>query len=324
MKGKRTTRRKLALRFSLRSLLVVVTLLAIWIGIQTTKAKRTRIALDRIAALGGNVRFAHQYDASGTFDGSAKPNGPRWLRNLLGGEYFDRVVYINLADSEVTDDDLSAIATLGDVKTFWLARTSITDQGAKHLAKMKNLESLFLAGTAIGDEGLRHLRSLSKITGITLNDTRITDQGLAQLSCHQGLVSLNVSGNQISGEGLVNVHDLPKLEYMDLKRTQVTNSSLMILGERTTPWWLDVRDTAVTDEGIAHLIHVTSLTRIEFNVGQARPDTIDLLRRELSNCTVVIHRAAPQIMLEGFGPPRPVRSAVDTMPATATMNSDDE
>ena len=291
MNGKPTNRRNLALRFSLRGFLVAAALLAIWIGIQSTKAKQTRVALERIAALNGRVRFAHQYDASGSFDESAKPFGAPWLRRLIGSEYFDRVVYISLGDREVTDDDLSEIAALGDVKTFWLPRTSISDQGSKHLAKMKNLEQLYLAGTAIGDEGVKNLSALSKIKGITLNDTRITDEGLARLSAFKGLICLNVSGNQISGEGLVNTHVLPNLKYMNLKQTPLTNSSLKILGEQTTAYWLDVKWTAVTDEGIAHLINVPSLKKIEFNAEQATPETVALLRRERPDCTLVIHHA---------------------------------
>ena len=272
-------RRRLAARFSLRSFFVVVTLLAVWMGIQTTHARRTRAALGRIAVLGGSVHFAHQYDASGAFNKNAAPAGPQWLRDLVGGEYFDRVVYIQVQSPQLTDEDLITIAALGDVKIFWLEGTSVSDQGMQHVAKMKKLERLFLAGTAIGDEGLRHLRSLRRLTGINLDNTRITDSGLADLAYHRGLISLNVSGTQITGAGLAHVHDLPKLEYMDLKRTRITNDGLKILGERTTPWWLDVRLTAVTDDGIADLVQVPALRNSKSTRG--RPGS-----RRLRNCGV--------------------------------------
>jgi len=289
MISRQTQHTRLVPRFGLKTFLVVVTLLAVWFGIQTTKAKRQRAAMDRIAALGGSVRFAYQHDASGEFDGNAKPNGAKWLRTVLGDEYFDRVVYIYLAYSDVTDDDLSVIAALGDVKTFWLDGTSISDEGARHLAKQKNIERLFLSGTKIGDDGLKYLRSLTQLKGVTLDDTRITDKGLANLSRHRELVSLNVSGTQITGEGLQEIHDLPKLEYIDLKRTRISNSCLTVLGPMTTAWWLDVCDTDVSDEGIAHLIQVASLRKIEIDEVQVSPETLDQLRRELPNGRVVVH-----------------------------------
>ena len=78
---------------------------------------------------------------------------------------------------------------------------------------------------------------------------------------------------------------------MNLKRTQVSNSCLTVLGPSTTAWWLDVRDTDVSNDGIAHLIQVAALTKIEIDRAQANPETLDQIRRERPNCTIVIHDA---------------------------------
>jgi hypothetical protein len=73
-------RKRRWLQFSLRTLLVAVTLLAVWLGLWTDRARRQRVAVQRVRELGGDIRYDYENQKGG------QPPGPEWLRRLLGDE----------------------------------------------------------------------------------------------------------------------------------------------------------------------------------------------------------------------------------------------
>jgi hypothetical protein len=274
-------------RFSIRTLLVAIAGLSIWLGIQTHRAREQRAALERIRRLGGAVRFDYQHDESGDFHDDANPPGPAWLRRTIGGEYFDEVVYVYLSFSKVTDDDLRLFRSLPEVETLWLSNTGVSDVGMAHLAGLQKLKHLFLQDTKVGDDGLAHLKGLHQLTGLSLGNTRIADAGLKHLGEMNALISLNLPDTQVTGEGIRYVCNLPKLEYISLMRTAVTDESIRAFDHATTPWWIDLRYTAVTDQGVRHLLSVPSIRKIEITAAQANPDTI---QSASPKCQLVVHR----------------------------------
>ena len=53
------------LRFSLRTVLVVMTAIALWIGYQANRANQQRKAVEGILAMGGRITYWHEVDANG-------------------------------------------------------------------------------------------------------------------------------------------------------------------------------------------------------------------------------------------------------------------
>src|SRR5262245_15433970 len=97
-------------RFSLRTLLVLVSIASAgfgWLGVKVRQAQQQREAVKAIQNLGAlEVRYDYQMTPDGKFDNVTLPPGPVWLRKLLGDDAFANVVLVILADSEVTDADL--------------------------------------------------------------------------------------------------------------------------------------------------------------------------------------------------------------------------
>ena len=54
------------LRFRLRTLMLLVTLLSIWLGLVTARARRQQAAVDAIRKLGGTVYYDYQLKKAGT------------------------------------------------------------------------------------------------------------------------------------------------------------------------------------------------------------------------------------------------------------------
>jgi hypothetical protein len=80
-------------RYSLRTMLVLVTLVAIVLGRWTFQARHQQRVVDQILALNGEVYYDYQYP-NGRFVPDAPPPVPRWLYDAVGAHYFVRVTNV--------------------------------------------------------------------------------------------------------------------------------------------------------------------------------------------------------------------------------------
>lgn len=93
----------------------------------------------------------------------------------------DRVVELNLRDTDVTGSDLAPLAELGGLRRLHLERTAVGDGALEHLRELRDLEYLNLYGTEVGDLGLEHLRGLTGLRRLFVWQTRVTPEGVARL-----------------------------------------------------------------------------------------------------------------------------------------------
>jgi hypothetical protein len=78
-------------QYSLRSFLVLLTLVAVWLGIIAHRAHEQREAVKAIEAVGVVVIYDWQIELLSSTKPSAPqpaPHGPAWLRRLIGDDYF--------------------------------------------------------------------------------------------------------------------------------------------------------------------------------------------------------------------------------------------
>ena len=94
MNDARPKRRRRWVQFSLRTLLVFVTLCAVassWFVVKMKQVKKRREAVKAIMEAGGSVRY--EYSVNAQLSGSTpKPPGPAWIRKLLGDDFFATVL----------------------------------------------------------------------------------------------------------------------------------------------------------------------------------------------------------------------------------------
>jgi hypothetical protein len=158
------------------SMLLAVSALIALSGCTRTPEER---ALATIARLGGEVEFADP-------DNSQSPAA------------------VDLSRTQVTDDDLAALAGLR-VQSLNLSRTKITAVGIAHvsmlpeldkltlnltelrgpelaeLAVAKSLRNLYLIGTPLTDDDTKVLGNLDQLTTLVLWRTRLTPAGIKRL-----------------------------------------------------------------------------------------------------------------------------------------------
>lgn len=200
-------------QFSLKALLVATSAIGIWLGLQVNRAIRQREAVGRIEKLTDEEMAIcyYRYEWDQDRDCPKKPGtqvepGPAWLRNLLGIDFLDPIVAVDIQGCDLTDSDLvwlldrlpsvcylelrwtpignaslSKLAALPNLKTLRVAHTKIDDLGLREIGKIKSLRTLDLCGNNVTDDGLLSLSGLTELRTLYVDSTGITDDGISDL-----------------------------------------------------------------------------------------------------------------------------------------------
>jgi hypothetical protein len=258
-------------RFSLKRLLIAVTLISFLLSLQVGRLRRAQ-ARHSITALGGTMGLGGgnsglSYAVEDEHEDSNKPFRPQWLRRslayVLDNASFDRVVSVCFRGSEINDADLVHLEPLPNIEVMNLAYTRVTDAGLVHLEGLTNLQRLSLHHTHI--TGLEHLKGLTKLSDLSLDNTQVTDSGLQHLTVLTSLKTLYLNNTQITDAGLVHLKGLTNLQSLNLHHTHKTSTGLEHLKGLTNLNRLTLDNTQVTDSGLQHLTVLTSLKTLYLN-----------------------------------------------------------
>jgi hypothetical protein len=163
-------------RFSLRLLLIVVTVLAVplgWIGWELRQVRREQATITWIVETGGGVNYQSNF----------KPDDRSWWEESTDKWFGERVCWVSLDNTQVSD--LSPLAELKNLKTLSLDQTQVSDLSP--LAELKKLEVLYLSHTQVSD--LSPLAELKNLEWLYLHNTKVSDEQVQELrqalpNCH--------------------------------------------------------------------------------------------------------------------------------------------
>jgi len=213
-------------QFTIRTLLVLTVAVALpfsWLGVEMKRAKEQRDLVDGIRKVRGSVTYDWE------FGKPLKAQQPelRWLRTMLGEDFFGEVVAVSYNDPEVTDVDLPRLKGLTQLQSVFLYSTEVTDAGLKNLKELTQLQRLvFFDGTQITDAALENLRGLTQLQVLHLDAPKVTDAGLEHL---RGLTQLQVlwlRGWKVTDAGLENLRGLTQLKALWFSGTKVTDAGV--------------------------------------------------------------------------------------------------
>jgi hypothetical protein len=181
-------------RFTLRVLLVFVTLVGVGLGYWTHRARDQRRIVERIEQGGGMVCYER--------DGPDAPD-PRnfaveWLAKVLNRDYLERVVSatiddrkvlrdarhltglesLQIDDAELTDDDLTVLVHYSELRVLRIcpadpfaevnAGSQISDISLRRIARLPKLEVADLYGAGFWREGIQSLNSSLTLRKLTV------------------------------------------------------------------------------------------------------------------------------------------------------------
>jgi hypothetical protein len=199
-------------QFSIRSMLALVAAIAVpcsWLASEMREPKQEREAAKAIEKAGGRASWGQRWSTGQPLG----PNGevpraePKWLRKLLGDDFFSGVFQVSFENIKVTDADLV------------------------HLEALRYLDELSLNNTEVTDVGLKHIKGLRHLMMLRLDKTRVTDAGLEDIKGLRELRALGLGGTQITDVGLEHLKGLKLMRWLDLRGTKVTHKTIEKLRE---------------------------------------------------------------------------------------------
>jgi hypothetical protein len=156
-------------------LMLVVALVAGWLGWICYRARVQREAWMAIRAAGGAVWFDWQLK-----DGHPTEGEPGWLPRHLGSGFFEEVAAVWVFE-EANDSLLFQIGRLRYLQWLNINSNQVTDAGLAAVAGLTNLQALDLSNTRITDAGLASLARLKRCQAINVQGTKVTPAGIAAM-----------------------------------------------------------------------------------------------------------------------------------------------
>jgi len=254
------------MRYGLRTLLIVVAAVGVWLGVRVNAARRQQAAVATIQRLGGTVYYAHQIREDSLGRLVAEPDKPlplpKWLRPVAERIFPPAVASVSLRETQATDRDLEILKFFPHLRRLDLAKTAVTDDGLAIVGRLRELESLSVVGLEIDDRGIEHLKSL-RLTHLSLWKTRVTDAGVRHL------------------------RHMTMLRMLTLDETQITDAAMEDVGELVNlEEWLGLTDNRLTDAAVPHLSKLTKLRSLNLLRTNVSPEGLRQLRIALPGTQV--------------------------------------
>lgn len=269
-------------RFSLRGMLVGITLFALWIGTvgddfrQWSRKNRAHWA---IIHSGGHLKEEREWNQTSSFASMLlfRLTGyyPWWKAHeayvmsdvvlsvlLENADELPELKQVYFIGPRVTDAGMAQIGGFDrfpDLHFCQIKNSQVTDAGLKHLSEWRNLRGLNLDGCVyVTDAGLAHLVELNLERLLLWNGGSktmpITDAGLAHVGRMSSLQFLSIDA-PVGDAGMQQLHGLVNLERISLEGTRVSEKGYGELCEA-------LPDCLVEWNGARHP-HLCQIERIE-------------------------------------------------------------
>lgn len=242
------------LRFSLRTALVLVTIICIWCAWWVHTAKRQKQAVAAVSDYGGWVYYDYQFDEGAI---QATPSNespwPAWVVETFGVDMLHNVAEVNLVYNDdggrrletqnKHDRIIPHLESFPNLRRLFLHSTQVTDKTMPHIARLKKLEVFFVwDARGLSDEGIRYLAGLKRLENIHISDSRIGDESLEVFSRLPRVHTLSLQQNRFTDAGLAHLKDMTQLKSL----------------------WIGLaRVRKVTDAGVAHLVNLENLEELD-------------------------------------------------------------
>ena len=139
---------------------------------------------------------------------------------------FPRLSKLSLAGSQVTSADLESLTAIASLRELDLFDTDLDDDKISALSKLSGLQRLSLSGTRITDAALTGLAKLRELQELDLRWTDITGESIDKLVTLPNLTKLDLSWTVISDKQIERLAKLASIQNLVLENTEFTDRGL--------------------------------------------------------------------------------------------------
>lgn len=255
-KTKRLLRFRRYFRFSLRTFLIAVTVLASLLGLHIRDTRTQKAAVEGIRDHGGWVRYDFQYPsgsyADSDFDAKAESPIPNWLVEKFGIDFFHSVVHVSMVYTNDRGPRKDNSNYSGGAMAF--------------VGQLPKLRILLLKWTQASDESLKHLRSLTSLEYFYVWDAQnVGDASITYLAGNKGLRYIHIDTSKITDDSMKLFAAFPQLEGLSLQGGRFSNKALEYISgsEQLTKLSIGLGDITVDDNGIQHVVRLRNLEELD-------------------------------------------------------------
>lgn len=229
-------RRRRLTRFSLRTLLIVLTLTSIWLGTRVTVARKQNRASAALERMRAEVTYEKNGQTRVVF-GATEPSSPTIIEELRASVFPERVVRVRLYASwnsgaaKKGDEIMKCLGALPHLRSLSFSGVSIANEDLRHLSNHKQLATMYLESSKLDEQNVDFLRDLP-LEWLCVARTRFADKSLASLRDMHTLEYLDVTRTKVSDAGLAYLEGLPNLKVIILRRTLVTREGYQALQKK--------------------------------------------------------------------------------------------
>jgi Leucine-rich repeat (LRR) protein len=262
--AKKEPRRRWRFQYSLRTLLIFVSIVGVlcgWLGMFLQRVRHQRNVVVQIKTLGGEVIYDYQIAGMQAGNFPASPPGPRIIRWILGDDVFAYVgaVYFK---TPVNNKDLPQLQELTHLKGVYLSSPGITDEWLKIISEIPNLQWLsLLVDKNITEEGLGRIKNIKTLEALSLCGAAVNDSTLMQCEKLANLNFLVLKETSVTDDGMENLVRLSQLHQLEIfKNRGITDVSM--IGQLTNLESLKIVSNSTIDKGFNQLKDLRKLINL--------------------------------------------------------------
>lgn len=269
------------LRFSLRTLLVIYTLVSLLLGYYVLRVQNELRAAEAIAAASGQITYDWQVRPDGVYPPpKIDPPGPDWLHRYLGPHWFGRIAEVRLNEFGYPGkkNDFATIgphlAGLPGLRTLSIWGGELDLKDCELLRGLTRLEKLELyAESVIEPAHTAAIAKMKRLKSLKLKNVRTSLTAIYELAAISGLQELYISCDDMESpaeraefrfgdEVAYVIADFPNLRSLMLFRFDISDDGVKALCKHSELETLVVSSLGVTSssfKSIAELRHLKHL-----------------------------------------------------------------
>jgi hypothetical protein len=246
--------KRLRFRFSLRSLLVLVTVCVLASGTFMILVRSDAVAHHREQQTLAELR---EHGSASIIRG---PRGPAWLQKWRDRVYSYRAIKLAISSRALSEEYFAKLNAFEYLESLSISNgNSVSEEALSQLTRITTLRRLSLNNTHVHDSESHALRQL-RLEQLTLSTDRFGENEANWIKDLEDLQHLELYA-PVTDSNLGSLAELPNLEELVINSDGVTDAGLVHLARFHNLRRLKLL-CPVSDEGMVHLIPLKSLDRL--------------------------------------------------------------